>query len=223
MKKLLLPLLVTVLSSAAMAQETEGVTITPLGSSSTTESSGQPSYTTDQTNTYPDSGENPCGVPAGGGDSSMSMSRSSSVKGGETQSRSGVNCPDAPTFQLVWRPDSIVQKKWYTIRNAKSQVGVKITIAGEYNVSVTLEGTVKVVKVNGGGNVKVSANTEYSRTWTICASFKDENLQFYTRYYQWKVYSNGTATKTNVYRDEPRDGGYLNKEVGKMSGWNACS
>ncbi|WP_157468998.1 hypothetical protein [Deinococcus murrayi] len=178
---------------------------------------GIPDYITIDRYTYNDPINN-CGE-TGGGDEYMSAPETSA----DTQSSGPtepVNCLDSFTYD--WRPDTKVQKKWYTIRNVRRSQTVTITVAGSYNISVTAEGQIKIARVTAGGNVTVSANATYSSNWNICASFKDENLQYYLRYHKWKVYSNGSATKTNVYRDEPQNGGYLNRQVAKMSGWNAC-
>lgn len=99
---------------------------------------------------------------------------------------------------------------------------ITITTAGEYNLSISAEGSIKVVKVSGGGSIKVNAGATYSATWYTCRYYETRVTDRYIRFYQYNYYSDGTKVATGGYTDQRQPSQYGDVQTVPVGNWSLC-
>lgn len=131
---------------------------------------------------------------------------------------------DLKVIKTEWKPDhSFVQRKVSPIFQRK--IGphqITLTVAGEYNLQITLDGDIRMIKASGGGSIKVQAGMTYSKTYYTCAKYQTVTLERYTKFYQWATYSNGTVKKTGGESDSRQPAKPGDVTDNKLTDWYTC-
>ncbi|GHG08671.1 hypothetical protein GCM10017783_21550 [Deinococcus piscis] len=99
---------------------------------------------------------------------------------------------------------------------------VTVNAAGEYNFSISADGSIRLIRVSGGGSVKVGVGGSYSATKYACAAFETQTITRWIRFEQFNYYSDGRKVATGAYHNEKQPSQYGDSTTRRVGSWTVC-